>query len=111
MARRGWVVALAGGAAVALAACATPRSAVTSGLEQFGVPARSATCMAERMDKRLSRDQMTSVARLLHGARKAETMDPSRRNVRKALDVALEAADPEIATVTLKAGVACLLAD
>ena len=105
------VAGLAVAAALALAACATPRSAVTTGLVHLGVPAQPAACMAERMDKRLSREQMTAVARLLHGAGKAETMEPTRRNVRRALDVALDAADPQIATVTLKAGVACLLTD
>lgn len=92
-----------------LAGCASPRQQVATGLHSLGLAERQASCMAERMDERLSGDQMRRVAKLVGGANRAGDVDPSRKNLQRAVDLVFDVAEPEIASTASRAFLACTL--
>lgn len=95
--------------AVTVAACASPRQQVASGLVQMGLSRDSARCVADGLDRRLSGDQMRQVAKLMGGASRAGQVDMNERNIRKALSLAIGVADPEIVTAASRTLVACTI--
>lgn len=97
------------GAGLGLAGCASPRQQVATGLQSLGLPARHATCMADRMDDRLNGEQMRRVAKLVGGANRAGDAEPSRRNLERAVDIVFDVAEPEIASAASRAFLACAL--
>ena len=110
MKRLNGVVLMVGlGVGFGLAGCATPRQQVASGLQSLGLPARQATCMADSMNDRLSREQMSRVARLVGGANRAGDAEPSRRNLRRAVDLVFDVAEPDIASAASRAFLACTI--
>jgi hypothetical protein len=92
-----------------LAACASPRSRIAEGLKSLGVPGRPARCVADEMDRQLDGQRLGAVADLLEGARRAGEIEPSRRNLRRGVDVLTRAGDPVIADTAVRASVACLI--
>jgi len=106
MKRTGAAILLVG---LGLAGCATPRQQVATGLQSLGLAERQATCMADGMDDRLDSDQMRRVARLLGGANRAGDVEPSRRNLQRAVDLVFDVAEPEIATAASRAFLACTI--
>ncbi|HEY4545555.1 MAG TPA: hypothetical protein VIG90_03880 [Pedomonas sp.] len=97
------------GVGFGLAGCATPRQQVATGLQSLGLPSRQATCMADSMDDRLSGDQMRRVAKLVGGANRAGSVEPSRKNLQRAVDIMFDVAEPEIATAASRAFLACTI--
>lgn len=97
------------GLGLGLAACATPRQQVASGLQSLGLGARHAECMADSLNDRLSGDQMRRVAKLLGGASRADRVEMNRRNLNRAVDLVFDAAEPEIASAASRALVACAI--
>jgi len=95
--------------AAGLAGCATPRQQVASGLQSLGLAERQASCMADSLDDRLSNDQMKRVARLLGGASHADRVEANEKNVRRALDLVFDVADPEIASAASRALLGCTI--
>ena len=94
---------------IGLAGCASPRQQVASGLQSLGLAERQAICMADTMDDRLSGDQMRRVAKLVGGANRAGDVEPSRRNVQRAVDLVFGVAEPEIASAASRAFLACTI--
>lgn len=92
-----------------LAGCATPRQQVATGLNSLGLSQRQATCMADSMDERLSASQMQRVAKLVGGANRAGDVEPSRKNLERAIDIVFDVAEPEIAAAASRAFLACTL--
>lgn len=110
MKRLGAAVLVVGlGVGFGLAGCASPRQQVASGLQSLGLPAGQATCMADGMDDRLSGEQMRRVAKLVGGANRAGSAEPSRRNLQRAVDIVFDVAEPEIASAASRAFLACTL--
>jgi hypothetical protein len=92
-------------ALLSITACATPQSRLESGLVSAGLSKKTSACMAERMIDRLSLLQLKRLSSL--GNFKDErlgsmSLDRFLYNVRS-----LE--DPEILSVTTKAGLSCAI--
>jgi len=91
-----------GPALLALAACATPRNQIATGLRDAGLSQGIATCMAERMADRLSIGQLLELRRV--------TGEPppggftAAEFLRRAATV-----DPEIYGIVSTAAVGCAL--
>lgn len=99
---------LAAGAALMLAGCATvsPEARVRDKLMDAGLSPRMSACMAERMVDRLSITQLRrlqSMASLGDADYREMTVDRLLHKLR-AID------DPEIFSVTSRAGLACAIA-
>ncbi len=97
------------GLCVALSACASPKGRIVQGLQIFGMPSRPAHCVADEMGRELSGNQLTAVADLLDGARRAGDIEPNRRNIRHGIDIITRASDRAVANTVIRAGVACLI--
>jgi hypothetical protein len=90
---------------LALSACATPQSQLKSGLMSAGLSARTSECMAERMWDKLSLLQLkrlSSLGNFRDERLRNMSFDRFLYNVRS-----LE--DPEILSVTTKAGLSCAI--
>lgn len=101
-------VAIALLAALSLSACATvsPEARVRDKLMEAGLSPRMSSCMAERMVDRLSIPQLKrlqSIVSLRDADYRGMTIDRLLYKLR-AID------DPEIFTVTSRAGLACAIA-
>ena len=93
-------------ALAALAGCAlTPEQRVNAALRDAGVPARVASCMAERMADRLSIEQLKELKTLAKGHEPGEKMSAKRILKRVAA-----IGDPEIISVTSSAAIGCYIA-
>ena len=93
-------------ALLALAACAvTPEQRVDSALREAGVPARVASCMAERMAARLSIEQLKELKAL------SKLHQPGEKMGAKHIMRSVEAiGDPEVVRVTTRAALGCYIA-
>jgi hypothetical protein len=90
-------------ALLALSACASPQSRLESGLRSAGLSPKLSACMADRMIDKLSLLQlkrMSSLSNFKDEGLRDMTLDRFLYNIR-----ALE--DPEIMSVTTKAGLSC----
>lgn len=93
--------------ALSLASCATPQSRIRNGLIEFGVPEQPARCIAGELGQKLPGDKLAAVADLISGARAAPRASANKANIHRALDIIARAADPQIASVSLRVGIAC----
>ncbi|HWI86224.1 MAG TPA: hypothetical protein VNT42_07890 [Sphingomonas sp.] len=91
---------------LALTGCAvTPEQRVNAALRQAGVPARIASCMAERMVDKLSIAQLKELKAL------AKTDEPGERmSARHILKRVAAIGDPEVVGVTSRAAIGCYIA-
>lgn len=103
-----WIKYFVNGAILfGLASCTSPQSRIRTGLMAFGVPEPPADCIAHELGQRLPGDKLGAVADLLSGAHAAPQATPSKANVHRAIDIIANVADPQIASVSLRAGIAC----
>lgn len=88
---------------LALAGCgASPEQRVNAALQEAGLPAKIARCMAGRMTERLSIEQLKE----LKSVAKAETPG-EKMSVKRVLRRIAELGDPQIVTVTTNAAIKC----
>jgi hypothetical protein len=89
-----------------LAGCAvTPEQRVNTALRDAGVPARIASCMAERMVARLSIEQLKELKSL------AKTQEPGEKmSAKHILKRVAAIGDPEVVEVTSRAAIGCYIA-
>ena len=86
-----------------LAGCAiTAEQRVNAALQNAGIPARVAGCMAKRMVDKLSIDQLKELKALAKEREPGETM-----SVKHVLHRVEALGDPEIVTVTTRAAITC----
>jgi hypothetical protein len=88
-----------------LSACATPKTQLRSGLQSAGLSPKTSTCMADRMWDKLSLLQLkrlSSLGNFRDERLRDMSLDRFLYNVRS-----LE--DPEILSVTTRAGLSCAL--
>jgi hypothetical protein len=94
-------------ALLSLAACAiTPEQRVRKSLVEAGLSQPMASCMAERMAAKLSIGQLRRLATL--GDLKGRPLNSL--TVREVLRRMEQLGDPEIVTVTSRAGIGCAIA-
>lgn len=88
-----------------LAACASSaKGRVEGGLKRLGMPDRSAHCMADELDDRLSRQDMKTLARLLEEAGTGKEARPAR-----ILDFMGDLDDPDITEAAARSGIRCTI--
>lgn len=92
-------------ATLPLAACATPKARLRTGLADAGLPERTATCMADYMAPRLSLTQL----RRLQSLASVSKVDYRRITVDQYLHKVRALKDTELLTVTGKAALSCAL--
>lgn len=98
-----WLVVLA---LLVLAGCATPAQRITARLTEYGVPAAPARCMGDRLQSRLSLDQL----RRLDEIGKTLGRDRvARLTVRGLVRVLDQPADARLVSELVRASVACLI--
>jgi hypothetical protein len=88
-----------------LSACATPQTRIERGLIEAGLSRKQSACMAERMADKLSVGQLLklrSLSNMKDNNVRDMTIEQFLRNVR-----ALR--DPEILSITTRAGVGCAI--
>jgi hypothetical protein len=88
-----------------LSACASPQSRIESGLREAGLSAKQSACMADRMADKLSVGQLLKLRSLSSMKDKnvrEMSIEEFLRNVR-----ALR--DPEILSITTRAGLGCAI--
>jgi hypothetical protein len=89
-----------------LAGCAvTPEQRVNAALRDAGVPPRVASCMAERMARKLSIEQLKELKRLAALREPGDSMGPKR--ILRSVEAI---GDPEIVRVTSRAALGCYIA-
>jgi len=92
-------------ATLPLAACATPKARLRTGLADAGLPERTASCMADYMAPRLSLTQL----RRLQSLASVGKVDYRRITVDQYLHKVRALKDTELLTVTGKAALSCAL--
>lgn len=98
-------VALLIGASLALASCAGPETRVRTALQEAGLSAPMAGCMAKRMADRLSIWQLNK----LRGLKKLRDSDATTITVEEFMKRTKSLQDPEIVSVVSSSGVVCAL--
>ncbi len=88
-----------------LAACATPKARLRTGLMNAGLPDRTAACMADYMSPRLSLTQL----RRLQSLASVSKVDYRRITIDDYLHKVRALKDVELLTVTGKAALHCAL--
>ena len=89
---------------LALAACATPADRITRALTDYGLPERQARCMGERLQDKLSLDQLQRLNELAK-ANKGRT----RISIGAIADQLTRDGDPKLVARVVSAGFACAL--
>lgn len=96
-------------AVVSLAACASPKERIATGLEGYGIEESRATCVGDHLQRSLSIAQLQELGRVAQAAR-ARDPDPSRLTLDDLLRAASEIRDPKVAIEVAKAAGRCNLA-
>ncbi|WP_226896228.1 MULTISPECIES: hypothetical protein [Sphingosinicellaceae] len=99
------VMALSLLGALALAACATPATRISTGLQRYGLDTPRADCVGTRLQHDLSLGQLQQLGRAAAAYRKDDT--PGVLTVGDLLRVASELKDPAIAVAVGKAAAVC----
>lgn len=92
-------------ALAAMSACASPEQKLRMGLMDAGLSPNMAGCMAERMVDRLSLVQL----RRLSSLSKIKESDLRQLSIEEFLYKVRALKDPEILTITTKAGLGCAI--
>ncbi len=100
------IIIAIGGAALALAGCATPSARIATSLERYGLDAPRAQCVGDRLQRELSLSQLSRLGKAAQAYREGDT-DPGRLTVADLLRVAGEIRDPRIALEVGKAAAGC----
>ncbi|WP_397605584.1 hypothetical protein [Sphingorhabdus sp.] len=96
-------IAMIGAASLALSACATPETRVSTALMDAGLSQPIAACMADRMVDRLSLIQLNK----LNGLKKLRGQDMRKVTVEQFLRRTRALQDPEILGVATSSGLIC----
>ena len=94
--------------AVSLAACASPRERIATGLTGYGIEPGRAACVGEHLERSLSIAQLQELGRVAQAARNRDP-NPSRLTLDDLLRAASEIRDPRIALEVAKAAGRCNL--
>lgn len=97
---------LAVAAAIGLSACATPETRIASALMDYGFDRKTATCVGEELEDRLSNRQLRTLAGLAKDI-KREGRDVRDMSIRDLADRVRRTGDPELFAVLTRAGVGC----
>lgn len=95
-------------AALALAACASPRERIADSLVGYGLDQARAECVGEQLQRDLSIGQLRELGRVARAYR-ARDADPSRLTLDDLLSAASEIRDPAIPLAVAKAAGRCNL--
>ncbi|NJC34160.1 hypothetical protein GGR88_001634 [Sphingomonas jejuensis] len=99
-------ILLAASAAVALAACASPSTQISTGLQRYGIEPVRAECVGDRLQRNLSLGQLQQLGRAAAAYRRDDP-DASRLTVGDLVRVASEINDPEVPVQVGAAAAAC----
>lgn len=97
---------LAAATAIALSACASPETRIASALVEYGFDRKTASCVGEELEDRLSNRQLRTLAGLAKDI-KAEGRDVRQMSIRDLADRVRLTGDPELFAVLTRAGVGC----
>lgn len=86
-----------------VAACSTPADKITAALTDYGLPAKQARCMGERLQDRLSLAQLKRLSELAQANR-----GQGKVSVTKIADQLNRDGDPRLVAAVVGAGVGCL---
>lgn len=89
--------------AVVVAACATPADKITAALTDYGLPAKQARCMGERLEAKLSLAQLKRLSDLAR-----QNRGQGRVSVNQIADQLDREGDPKLVSAVAGAGIACL---
>ncbi|TRW18144.1 hypothetical protein [Glacieibacterium frigidum] len=89
--------------AAVVVACATPADKITDALIDYGLPEKQARCMGERLEARLSLEQLQRLSELARANR-----GQGKVSVNRLADQLNREGDPKLVTAVVGAGVSCL---
>jgi hypothetical protein len=93
-------------ATLALTACATPETRIAQTLIDYGFDRKTANCVGEELDDRLSNRQLRTLAGLASDIRR-EGRDVRNMTIRELSDRVRRTGDPELFAVLTRAGIGC----
>lgn len=91
---------------LALGACASPASRISTALVRYGLDEQRADCVGSSLQQRLSLGQLQRLGAAARAYREGDS-DPTRLTPSDLLRVAGELRDPEIPLAVGQAGLAC----
>lgn len=89
--------------ALVAAACATPADKITTALTDYGLPAKQARCMGERLQDRLSLAQLNRLGELAR-----QNRGQGKVSVNQIADQLDRDGDPKLVAAVVGSGVSCL---
>ena len=101
---RPWILPIA--ATLALSACATPETRITQTLLDYGFDRKTASCVGEELDDRLSSRQLRTLAGLASEFRR-DGREVRNMTIRELTDRVRRTGDPELFAVLTRAGIGC----
>ena len=89
---------------LALVACATPADRITKALTEYGVPAHQARCMGDRLQDKLSLDQLQRLNQLAK-----DNKGRTKVSIGAIADQLSRDGDPKLVARVISAGFACAI--
>lgn len=99
-----WILPVA--ATLALSACATPETRIAQTLVDYGFDRKTANCVGEELEDRLSNRQLRTLAGLASDIRR-DGRDVRSMTIRELSDRVRRTGDPELFATLTRAGIGC----